>query len=1113
MRAQEARRVLEDASSANEVRASAPPNSSSWSLSLRPSEALPSSFRTSASLSLAAEQQRQDELFVRRELEAVEDRIGRQVLRLQEQMERFIDMMMHPLESKVAALEGRQPALDVSLGEMRGNLRGLQDSVEMQVKRADQVEIGLRKWRKNMEDDLHAACTDLAKKLSEGRMALSEMVTRTELVDVADMLKLELKKLVAQVPSGDAVTRKELATVTTYLREELASVERVAAAAFNTPAHKELTSAAEAVRNEMRNLVAREGGGSSFAVSQIGGGEEALHHSIDDLAERLARSEQMLEETRLDVRQFRNDVRAELRGLLEKNVTSLSDRPLDEHDAATSVGLDVGSREEQVAELLGRLQTLEEQQRNFVADISSRLTSWERGKLHRVDADEVPIATSENTVSILPNEPQATMDLASRIDGLEEQQHILQARSHVITDLASRIHALEEQQHSLQARDDLTTDMSGRIGAFEEQQQRLPRLRESSECDRDRMSDSQLMLLDLNRRVCSLEHLDNDFSVERFANSKTCLSEASSVLGATTVASLKEVAELAQKLALDLQRARRTAGESGLQGLHPLCETAGHVEDQSDCLPPVAAIKLNLSSRLQELHIPFQLEPGISESFPVAPPCDTTSLCVELRAEVAAVWDAIAELAEKFADSSSGDRAEAVETMAKEAFSRIASEEAVRRRALEEEDRRKAETEEARIASEEEARRKAETEGHGKITLEVEEARKAAADIVTKAADGAEARIKQAEKEVLCRIAEEEALRRVAETEKQAEKEQARKKAAEAEVKMRAAYEEDIRKKAAEIMAKAADGAETRIKHAEQEALCRIAAEEAASRKALEEQAAEHRKRAIEELEESRKKTAAEEPKLSKEDIWRKTANEEFRRNDDEVEEAIKKAMEEEEIRRKAMREEENDEDEDADEDEEDDEEEEDEEDEDADEAKHQKRELQTMDEPKRPEEDARVNVSEDETVSEDDTLNAMRRYPRGEKHANSHTPPRKVSSSQQRTRRSPTSTSPQRPLGSGSLTFTLPDLPLQLLHVSSENHKLEVKEVPLTKESMSHGDCYVLCDGKTVYTWMGDECSPIDRNACVMHAENLAWDHHGQDARFWSLLGGEGPTRPPVED
>lgn len=311
--------------------------------------------------------------------------------------------------------------------------------------------------------------------------------------------------------------------------------------------------------------------------------------------------------------------------------------------------------------------------------------------------------------------------------------------------------------------------------------------------------------------------------------------------------------------------------------------------------------------------------------------------------------------------------------------------------------------------------------------------------------------------------------------------------------KRKAAEEEEFRKKAAEIMMKAADGAETRIKQAEQEALCRIAAGKAAMMEALEEAerrrttAAEEelRRTALEQEEAERSVAEAEKcrRRLLEEEQAREKAAEALTERNMAEEELRRKIAEEEDAKRKAAE---------AAQDEEDDE------------PKTRKSEPQELDEAKeRSEEDGSVNRSEDETVSEEGSSDK-------ETHAWS---PTHRTDSLQRLRGSLSPTSPQRPLSSLTPNFMLSGLPLQLLHVRRANNKTEVREVPLTKDSMNHGDCYVLFDGKTIYTWMGDESSPFEKNACAMHAENLARDNHGQvaepDARFWSLLGGEGPIRP----
>eukprot|EP00434_Breviolum_minutum_P021284 symbB.v1.2.018778.t2/scaffold1511.1/size114522/5 len=197
-----------------------------------------------------------DDNAVRRELEMLEEKMMRQVLRLQEQSERFMDIMMHPLEAKVAALEGRQPVIDCSIAELRGNLKGIQDSMEMQVRRSDQTETRMCKWRKTLEEELQSRMGEVNHRLGEGP-APSDTVSRSEMVELAKVLKKELKKLVEEsFQDGQVVSRQELASLGKALREEMAAMEKLTAetAAAKLQGHQELMNAAEAVRAEMKTL-------------------------------------------------------------------------------------------------------------------------------------------------------------------------------------------------------------------------------------------------------------------------------------------------------------------------------------------------------------------------------------------------------------------------------------------------------------------------------------------------------------------------------------------------------------------------------------------------------------------------------------------------------------------------------------------------------------------------------------------------------------------------------------------------------------------------------------------------------------------------------------------
>ncbi|CAE6956677.1 unnamed protein product [Symbiodinium sp. CCMP2456] len=244
---------------------------------------------------------------VRRDMELLEEKLMRQVLRLQEQSERFMDIMMHPLEAKVAAMEGRQPVTDCSIAELRGNLRGLQESLEMQVRRAEQTETRLSKWRKSVEEDLQQKQEEMKRKFSEA-VSNSDVVSRNELLELAKLLKQELRKVVDETLKDEKLaTQQDLANVTASMRRELASVEKIAAGAAAQKAlgQQELANAAEAVRAEMKTLTERAVAEEALtmekfaALDAVEKASQESQNAAAELAARLAQCEQNEEELRL----------------------------------------------------------------------------------------------------------------------------------------------------------------------------------------------------------------------------------------------------------------------------------------------------------------------------------------------------------------------------------------------------------------------------------------------------------------------------------------------------------------------------------------------------------------------------------------------------------------------------------------------------------------------------------------------------------------------------------------------------------------------------------------------------------------------------------------------
>jgi len=96
-----------------------------------------------------------------------------------------------------------------------------------------------------------------------------------------------------------------------------------------------------------------------------------------------------------------------------------------------------------------------------------------------------------------------------------------------------------------------------------------------------------------------------------------------------------------------------------------------------------------------------------------------------------------------------------------------------------------------------------------------------------------------------------------------------------------------------------------------------------------------------------------------------------------------------------------------------------------------------------------------------------------------------------------------------------------RLLQVRKVGSTTCVTQVPVAKDSMNAGDCYILDAGDKIFRYYGDEASPFEKQRCGTAAENLegsrngkakAMDYSDDAATFWGLLGGEGPIKSAAE-
>ena len=93
-----------------------------------------------------------------------------------------------------------------------------------------------------------------------------------------------------------------------------------------------------------------------------------------------------------------------------------------------------------------------------------------------------------------------------------------------------------------------------------------------------------------------------------------------------------------------------------------------------------------------------------------------------------------------------------------------------------------------------------------------------------------------------------------------------------------------------------------------------------------------------------------------------------------------------------------------------------------------------------------------------------------------------------------------------------------RLFQVRKMGRQTRAFQVPLARDSLNHGDAFVLDAGTIVYKFCGDDCSPFEKAKAAKMAFNISQSRgarahcHDPDEAFWALLGGEGEIAPASE-
>jgi gelsolin len=101
---------------------------------------------------------------------------------------------------------------------------------------------------------------------------------------------------------------------------------------------------------------------------------------------------------------------------------------------------------------------------------------------------------------------------------------------------------------------------------------------------------------------------------------------------------------------------------------------------------------------------------------------------------------------------------------------------------------------------------------------------------------------------------------------------------------------------------------------------------------------------------------------------------------------------------------------------------------------------------------------------------------------------------------------------------------PTRMYHIRRENRVTRCIQVAAERDSMNHGDAFILHAGGIVYTWFGDEASPFEKSKAAEMAHNMVSASYGKATQklieevgddceeFWDEIGGEGDIKAADE-
>ncbi|CAJ1370721.1 unnamed protein product [Effrenium voratum] len=212
---------------------------------------------------------------VRKEVVELDERLSRQLLRLQSQSDRVLEVFVTSLEDKVAQVMSKQPMTEWRLAELSASVKGLQEQLELQARRGDACDARLQRWTNAFESEL--------RKLAASDKAVAGKVLKNANAEAFEGVALQEAMLASLREEGETKMLRA-PKVGADLLDDVAVAACNAFGKSKGELQQEIASSVDALRHELADVV--EGLRHQLALEA----SKAME-SVQDLEVRLATAE------------------------------------------------------------------------------------------------------------------------------------------------------------------------------------------------------------------------------------------------------------------------------------------------------------------------------------------------------------------------------------------------------------------------------------------------------------------------------------------------------------------------------------------------------------------------------------------------------------------------------------------------------------------------------------------------------------------------------------------------------------------------------------------------------------------------------------------------------